>query len=118
MITKEFAYHFAQEWVDGWNAHDLENVLSHYTEEFEMNSPIIVARVGKPDGKLVGKEQVKAYWAAALQALPNLHFQLNNVFIGTTSVTLLYVGASGGMVTETFIFNDRLQVTKAYANYA
>jgi ketosteroid isomerase-like protein len=31
MITKEFAQHFAEDWVASWNAHDLDRVLSHYT---------------------------------------------------------------------------------------
>jgi ketosteroid isomerase-like protein len=43
MITKEQALDFAHEWVAAWNAHDLERVLSHYTEDFEMSSPFIVS---------------------------------------------------------------------------
>ena len=117
MITKDFALTFSEDWVDSWNSHDLERVLAHYSDDFEMNSPIIVKRIGKSDGKLVGKSQVRAYWAGAIEAYPNLRFQLKNVFVGVTSVTILYIGATGGLVTETFIFDSDFTVVKAYANY-
>lgn len=38
MIAKDQAHHFAQEWMEAWNAHNVERVLSHYTEDFEMSS--------------------------------------------------------------------------------
>ena len=36
MITKDWAHKFAQEWVEAWNAHDIERVLSYYTDDFEI----------------------------------------------------------------------------------
>lgn len=42
MISREFAERFAKDWVDAWNRHDLEAVLSHYADDFEMSSPYIV----------------------------------------------------------------------------
>ena len=41
MIDTEFAARFAEEWIAAWNSHDLACVLSHYTEDFVMNSPYI-----------------------------------------------------------------------------
>lgn len=41
-MNQEFADHFAREWIEAWNAHDLERILSHYTEEFRMSSPRII----------------------------------------------------------------------------
>jgi hypothetical protein len=51
-LTQDFARHFAAEWIDAWNAHDLERVLSHYDDEFEMSSPLIARLAGEPSGKL------------------------------------------------------------------
>jgi len=39
MLSKAFADHFAAEWIAAWNSHDLERILSHYTDNFEMSSP-------------------------------------------------------------------------------
>jgi hypothetical protein len=41
MITRGWALNFARERVEAWNAHDLDRVLSHYKDEFEMSSPFI-----------------------------------------------------------------------------
>ena len=34
MITKEFASAFAHHWIESWNKHDLDEILSHYSDEF------------------------------------------------------------------------------------
>lgn len=117
MISEEFAHAFAKDWIDSWNSHDLKRILSHYSDDFEMNSPLIVTRMGKSDGKLVSKKLVAEYWAAGLIAFPHLKFELKSVFTGATSITILYVGAAGGYVTETFVFGNDLRVVQAFANY-
>ena len=35
MITEEQAKKFAEDWVEAWNSHDLELVMSHYDENVE-----------------------------------------------------------------------------------
>ncbi|HEX5049396.1 MAG TPA: nuclear transport factor 2 family protein, partial [Gammaproteobacteria bacterium] len=42
MITQDFAQTFAHEWIDAWNSHDLDRILSHYADDFVMSSPRIV----------------------------------------------------------------------------
>jgi ketosteroid isomerase-like protein len=39
MMTAEFAAQFAEEWIAAWNSHDLDRILSHYADDFEMASP-------------------------------------------------------------------------------
>ena len=41
LMEKSFAKRFAMEWVAAWNSHDLERILAHYEDDFEMSSPII-----------------------------------------------------------------------------
>lgn len=38
MIDQAWAYDFAKEWIAAWNSHDLDRILSHYVEDFEMSS--------------------------------------------------------------------------------
>jgi len=52
MITKEFALAFAHHWVESWNSHDLEEILSHYSEDFEMTTPFIVSIMNESTGTL------------------------------------------------------------------
>jgi ketosteroid isomerase-like protein len=117
MITRDFAEQFAAHWVDAWNRHDLEAVLSHYADDFEMSSPYIVSIAGEPSGTLKGKAAVRAYWAAALGRLPDLHFELVDTLIGVDSLTLYYRGVRG-MVAEVFWFDAAGRVVRAAAHYA
>jgi len=115
-VTREFALRFAEEWIAAWNAHDLERVLSHYTDELEMSSPVIVDLVGEPSGTLKGKPAVRAYWAKALARLPDLHFDLIDAYAGAGSVVVHYKGPRG-MSAEVFWFDDGGKVFRAAAHY-
>src|SRR5215831_4321598 len=66
LIDKAFADRFAAEWIEAWNAHDLDAVLAHYDDDFEMSSPFIVHFDADPSGRLRGKARVAAYWEKAL----------------------------------------------------
>jgi ketosteroid isomerase-like protein len=117
MLTKEFAAGFAVEWIAAWNSHDLPSVLSHYSDDFEMSSPLIAQIAGQPSGKLQGKKAVAEYWSKALQLIPNLHFELIATLVGVDSVTLYYRGHRG-MSAEVLHFGPEGKVVKAFAHYA
>lgn len=117
MITKEFATQFAQEWVEAWNAHDLDRVLTHYADDFEMTSPIIVSVMSVPSGTLKGKERIREYWAKAMARIPGLAFKLNQVTASIDSIALYYDGASGRKSIEWFLFDDHGRVVKSIAHY-
>lgn len=116
MITREFAEKFALEWVDAWNRHDLDGVLSHYADDFEMSSPYIASIAGEASGKLKGKPAVAAYWSQALKRMPTLRFELRQVLVGADSVTLYYQGVRG-MAAEVFRFGPDGRVVQAAAHY-
>ena len=118
MITKDFAAHFATEWIDSWNAHDLPRVLSHYEDDFEMASPRIAEIAGEPSGVLRGKEQIGAYWAKALTLIPTLRFELLGTFVGAESIALHYRNQAGRLAIETFTFGPGTRVLRAAAHYA
>ena len=46
MIGKDFAKKFARDRMEAWDSHDLERILSHYSEQFEMSSPVIIQMAG------------------------------------------------------------------------
>jgi hypothetical protein len=116
MSVQIFSEHFAADWIDSWNSHNLDRILSHYTDDFEMSSPIITKVTGEASGTLKGKEKIGAYWAKALELFPSLHFELITQLIGVNSITLYYKGVSG-LSAEVFHFNQDGKVTKAYAHY-
>lgn len=117
-MEKEFAERFATEWIESWNAHDVDRVLSHYAEDFEMSSPVIFQVAGEPSGTLKGKAAVGAYWRRALDLVPDLQFELLSVLAGVSSITLYYKGARGRLAAEVFHFGSDQKVTRAFAHYA
>jgi hypothetical protein len=117
-MEKEFAERFATEWIESWNAHDVDRVLSHYAEDFEMSSPVIIQVAGEPSGTLKGKAAVGAYWRRALDLVPDLQFELLSVLAGVSSITLYYKGAGGRLAAEVFHFGPDQKVTRAFAHYA
>jgi SnoaL-like domain len=117
VIDKAFAEHFANDWIETWNSHDLDRILSHYSDDFEMSSPLIAQIVGEPSGTLIGKQLVGSYWAKALALIPDLHFELVMTLVGVNSITIYYRGARA-MAAEVFLFNDAGKVIKAFAHYA
>ena len=116
MLDRKFADHFATEWISAWNAHDLRKVLSHYTETFEMTSPLIAEIAGERSGRLTGKAAVAAYWSKALQVIPDLHFELLHTLIGVDSVVLFYKAARG-LAAEACYFDANGKVSRASAHY-
>ncbi len=117
MIDEIFAQGFAAQWINAWNAHDLDEILSHYDEDFEMSSPVIVQLQADPTGILRGKPAVRAYWHKALQLIPDLQFELISILVGIQSITLYYKEARGRISAEVFFFNANGKVTKAFAHY-
>ncbi|MDI9332482.1 MAG: nuclear transport factor 2 family protein [Alphaproteobacteria bacterium] len=115
-MTPNFARHFATGWLKAWNAHDLEQILSHYTEDFIMTSPVVIKLGLSLNGSLQGKAAVGAYWRKALKLVPDLRFELIRVLCGVNTVTLIYKGVRERTVAEVFHFTDQGQVDWAMAH--
>ena len=116
MIEKEFAERFAAEWIAAWNSHDLDRVLSQYSDDFTMSSPLIAKIAEEPTGTLKGKEKVRAYWSKALKMIPDLHFDLVSFLVGVDSITLCYKGHRG-LAAEVLHFDRNGKVIEGYAHY-
>src|ERR1044071_2098903 len=100
VIDKEWAQRFAEEWIAAWNSHDLERIFSHYTDDFEMCSPLIVERMHEPSGILRGKAAIRPYWSPALKGQPPIRFELLAVYTGADRVAIHYRRVGRGLVGE------------------
>jgi hypothetical protein len=116
-MTREEARQFADHWIAAWNKHDLEKILSHYTDDFEMTTPMIRQLLAIESGTLKGKNAVGDYWRAALQKIPDLKFSLIAAAAGINSVSIFYFSVMGKKAIETFFFNSEGKVFKALATY-
>ena len=116
-MTQEEARNFAEHWVSAWNRHDLKEVLSHYTDDFEMTTPMIQRMLGIETGTLKGKQAVGDYWRAALQKIPDLRFSILAVTFGVNCISVYYDAVMGKKAIETFFLNQDGKVFKALATY-
>ncbi|MGI0090181.1 MAG: nuclear transport factor 2 family protein [Nitrososphaerales archaeon] len=114
VIDRDWAEAFAREWVDAWNSHDIERIFSHYTDDFEMTSPLIVSRMGVPSGRLKGKDAIRPYWLQGLIASPPLRFELLGVTVGVNSLAIRYRSVTAKRtVIERIEFDDHQRVVRA-----
>jgi len=61
-VTRDDAWAFAYRWVEAWNAHDLNLIMSHYDDAIELTSPVAAQLLGAPDGKVAGKTNLSVYF--------------------------------------------------------
>jgi hypothetical protein len=116
-LTQKFAETFACEWIEAWNSHDLERILSHYSDDFEMTSPLIGRVLSSDQTCLRGKPAVAAYWSKALALVPNLAFDLLGTLVGADSLVLYYRSSMGNHVAEVLTFNAQGLVCRGSAHY-
>ncbi len=119
LIDQTFAEHFVEEWIAGWNEHDLEKILSHYTEDFSVDTPLAMKRLPETKGFIQGKDNIRAYWGKALENNPDLQFRIINIFYGINCLTIYYESLSiQKQVVENLFFNDEMKVEKAVMMYS
>jgi ketosteroid isomerase-like protein len=110
---------FAQSWLAAFNAHDLDAILAHYAEDVEHSSPTVVRLLAEPSGVVRGKAALRTYFAKALgSAGPGSRFDLRRAYVGAHGVTLLYDRTGGKLVAETFWFDERGLVRRAFVAHA
>jgi len=117
-MTKEEATTLAHHWIDSWNAHDLDAIMTHYDEAIELTSPVAAQLLNTPDGKVIGKQNLRAYFQRGLTAYPELHFTLENVLWGLNSVVLYYTNQKGTHTAEFMELSPSRKVTRVVANYS
>lgn len=95
---------FANEWEAAWNSHDLDRILSHYSDDVVFRSRKALVYVGV--GEIRGKEVLRAYWQAALKAQPDLEFKVQHVFGGHKMIVIVFRNHKGQLAAETLHFRD------------
>lgn len=99
---------FVADWVDAWNAHDLDRVLAHFHDDVVFSSPVAAAVLPGSAGVLRGKPAVREYWTRGLELIPDLHFTVEATFTGVTALVIQYRNQRGNVVSEVLVFDGDL----------
>lgn len=117
-MTRDEAWNLANHWVAAWNAHDLDLIMTHFEDAVELTSPVAAQLLGTPDGKVIGKANLRAYFQRGLTAYPELHFRLEDVLSGVNSVVLCYINQKGTRTAEFMELSANGKVARVVANYS
>lgn len=117
VIDAAFAHELATEWVAAWNSGDLDRILGHYVDDFEMRSPLIAQRGFSPTGALTGKAAIRPYWTAGLAATPPIRFELLGAYAGVNAVVIHYRSVARALVTEILELDDQRRIVRGSACY-
>lgn len=107
---------FAEAWEVAWNSHDLDRILAHYDDTVTFRSQKAVRLVGT--GELRGKDALRAYWAKALAAQPDLSFVVVDVLHGHGMLVITYRNHRDVLAAETLRFGPDGLVIEASACHA
>ncbi len=117
-MTRDEAWNLANDWVAAWNGHDLDLIMTHYEDAVELTSPVAAQLLGTSDGKIAGKENLRAYFQRGLETYPELHFRLEDVLWGVNSVLLYYTNQKGRRTAEFMELAASGKVARVVANYS
>lgn len=117
MISREIAKRIAGDWIDSWNRHDLDSIMSHYSEDVELISPIVIRLLGDKSGTVRGRDALREYFGKGLSAFPDLRFEMIEVFTGVDSFVLYYRRQNGPLGAEVMELDDMGKIRKVVAHY-
>jgi hypothetical protein len=107
---------FAHHWVEAWNAHDLELIMSHFSDDVTFSSPLAAKLVPGSEGIIYGKTALQEYWREGLRRIPDLRFTIDAVYVGVEAMVINYRNQGDRLVCEVLFFEDDL-VTKGLGTY-
>ena len=92
--------------------------MTHYEDAIELTSPVAAQLLGVAGGRVVGKANLRAYFQRGLEAYPELHFHLEDVLWGISSVVLYYTNQKGTHTGEFMELSATGKVVRVVAHYS
>lgn len=118
MLDEAGARAMARQWVEAWNAHDLDRIMSHYEDGVVLVSPVAAKILDDPSGTVSGKASLRRYFKRGLEVYPNLTFELIDVMWGLNSVVVYYTNQKGSRTGEYMELGPTGKVSRVVANYS
>ena len=102
----------ARRWIDAFNAHDLDKLLSLYDDGAVHFSPKLKLRQPETNGNISGKDALRTWWRDAFDRLPTLQYNLTSLTSGANSIFMEYTRCVSGeadmLVAEVLEIKDGL----------
>ena len=117
MLNPKEALRYAEQWIDSWNSHDIDSIMSLYANSICHITPKLTMLFGSVSHTIKDKVQLRDYFEAALKRSPELHFTLNEVFAGAESIVICFDSTTGICVAVVLILDENMKITQYIAHY-
>jgi ketosteroid isomerase-like protein len=81
----------ATKWFAAFNEHNLEKILSLYSETAEHFSPKLKIRQPETGGLIKGKPALRTWWKDAFDRLPTLNYEVKKITADNEQVFMEYI---------------------------
>lgn len=81
----------ALDWFKAFNEHNLEHLLSLYSETAQHYSPKLKVRMPETHGLITGKANLKMWWHDAFDRLPSLRYEVIKIIADEDQVFMEYI---------------------------
>ncbi len=117
MPTEAAARELAERWVAAWNAHDLDGILEHYSDDVEYESPFATNFTADGSGVISGKHALRAFFVRTLGAYPDLRYELEGAYAGVATIAVAYRTQNEQRATEVMELEGE-KIARITAHYA
>jgi SnoaL-like protein len=117
-MTDEEALRIARGWIAAWNSHDIDRILSHYSDAIELTSPLVSRILGAGVNVVSGKAALRKYFLRGLDAFPDLKFELWGAYPGLDTLIVHYQSVRGLHGAEFMRIDSSGRVCQVIAHYA
>jgi ketosteroid isomerase-like protein len=90
----------ADQWLNAWAARDLDAIMACYCDTVDFAAPTVVTRWGRPDGRLLGKQELRRHFARGLELAPDITFTEEAYLSGMNGYSLLYRRENGNRALD------------------
>lgn len=90
-MTSEQNKTIALKWFEAFNQHDLEKLLSLYSDTAEHFSPKLKIRKPETQGSIKGKQALREWWQDAFDRLPTLNYEVIKLTADNEQVFMEYI---------------------------
>ncbi len=109
----------AQKWFDAFNEHNLEALLTLYSENARHFSPKLKIKHPETKGLISGKNKLREWWHEAFTNIPSLSYHPNFIICEGDKIFMEYVrkveGEDDLIVGELLVIdNDLIVESKVY----
>jgi hypothetical protein len=89
-VDADLAAALGRDWEDGWNACDVDRIMTPFADDVVFSSPFVSRLTGGAAETIDGYDALRTYVADALRRAPGIGYKLDATFVGSDTVVLVY----------------------------